>query len=181
MMHGAPRDMRLSDAENPLVVDLPYGGRAFSMTIVLPGEAAGISSLLAGLTAERWNAWMAGLRSEIAELGLPKFKLETALALDHALGVLGLGIAFEPHQADFSQMRPERDLFISQVTHKSYVDVNEEGTEAAAVSSTMWLGASQPLRSVVVDRPFLFAIRDNLSGTILFLGKVLDPQHAVKG
>ncbi len=163
------------DDDNPLVVDLPYGGRAFSMTIALPREPAGISSLLAGLTAERWSAWMHSLRFQQCEVRLPKFKLENDLILNGALCALGMGIAFEPGRADFGHMRPERDGYVTQVRHKSYVDVNEEGTEAAAATSVMLYGSSSPVRVVVVDRPFVFAIRDKLSGTILFLGRVLDP------
>jgi len=167
--------VRMSDDQNPLVVDLPYGGRAFSMTIALPREPAGISSLLAGLTPERWSAWMHSLRFQQCEVRLPKFKLENDLILNGALCALGMGIAFEPGRADFGHMRPERDGYVTQVRHKSYVDVNEEGTEAAAATSVMLYGSSSRVRVVVVDRPFVFAIRDKLSGTILFLGRVLDP------
>ena len=175
MSHGWPIRLRMNDDGNPLVVDLPYGGRAFSMTIALPREPGGISSLVAGLTAERWNAWMGGLQPDMREARLPKFKLENELILNDALGALGMGIAFELGRADFGHMRPERDVAVTEVKHKSYVDVNEEGTAAAAATSVMYVGAAEPVRPVVVDRPFVFAIRDNLSGTILFLGRVLDP------
>ncbi len=173
MSHSSPIDARLSDGGDPLVVDLPYGGRAFSMTIALPREARGISSLVAGLTAERWKAWIGGLRPDLCEVLLPKFKLENDLILNEALHALGMGIAFESDKADFRHMRPERDVWVTHVKHKSYVDVNEEGTEAAAATlEAVFMGLP---RVVVVDRPFVFAIRENLSGTILFLGRVLDP------
>jgi serpin B len=175
MSHGWPIGVRVTSDSNPLVVDLPYGGRAFSMTIALPREPGGISTLVAGLTAERWNAWMGALRPDRCEVRLPKFKLESELILNDALRALGMGIAFERGKADFGHMRPERDVHVTEVRHKSYVDVNEEGTEAAAATSVMLYGSSQSVRRVVVDRPFVFAIRDHLSGTILFLGRVLDP------
>ncbi len=174
MVPGEPIGVRLSDDGNPLVVDLPYGGRAFSMTILLPREPGGISTLVAGLTAERWNAWMGALRSDLCQVRLPKFKLESELILNDALRALGMGIAFEPGQADFGHMRRERDVHVTEVRHKSYVDVNEEGTEAAAATSVMLFGSTKSVRRVVVDRPFVFAIRDTLSGTILFIGRVLD-------
>ena len=175
MSHGEPIRVRMNGDRNPLVLDLSYGGRAFSMTIALPREPGGISSLMAGLTADRWNAWMSQLRPNLCVVRLPRFKLENDLSLNDALRALGMGVAFEPGVADFGRMRPERDVHITEVVHKTYVDVNEEGTEAAAVTSVVLLGGLEPVRVVVVDRPFVFAIRDNLSGTILFLGRVLDP------
>ncbi len=177
MSHPEPIGVRVTGDDNPLIVDLPYGGRAFSMTIALPRDPSGISSLVAGLTAERWNTWMGGLQRDMCEVRLPTFKLENDLILNGALRALGMGIAFEPGKADFGPMRPERDVHVTEMRHKSYVDVNEEGTEAAAVTSVMLVGFGgfHPVRRVVVDRPFVFAIRDKLSGTILFVGRVLDP------
>lgn len=177
MSHGKSIGVRVTGNDNPLIVDLPYGGHAFSMTIALPRDPSGISSLVAGLTAERWNAWMGGLRRDMCEVRLPTFKLESDVILNGALRALGMGIAFESGKADFGPMRAERDVHVTQVRHKSYVDVNEEGTEAAAATSVMvyGFGGSHAVRRVLVDRPFVFAIRDNLSGTILFLGRVLDP------
>ncbi len=184
MSHGRSVEVRIKTDGDPLVVDLPYGGRAFSMTIVLPSEPGGIHSLVAELTPQRWKAWMDELEAAECQVRLPKFRLENDLVLNDALRALGMGIAFAaspPHVADFGRMRRERDVQITEVRHKSYVDVNEEGTEAAAVTSVLvgYLSAlpSPPL-VVVVDRPFLFAIRENLSGTILFLGRVLNPTNA---
>ncbi len=184
MSHGRSVEVRIKTDGDPLVVDLPYGGRAFSMTIVLPSEPGGIHSLVAELTPQRWKAWMGELEATKCQVRLPKFRLENDLVLNDALRALGMGIAFAaspPHVADFGRMRRERDVQITEVRHKSYVDVNEEGTEAAAVTSVLvgYLGAlpSPPLVGVV-DRPFLFAIRENLSGTILFLGRVLNPTNA---
>jgi serine protease inhibitor len=161
------------------VLDLRYGGGAFSMTIVMPRDPTGMDSLVAGLTRQRWDTWIAGLDSTKAYVSMPKFKLEYKLTMNDVLNTMGMGVAFTPCPgvpdcADFTRMRPSRDLFISEVMHKTYVDVNEEGTEAAAATSVGMAPTSAPPQ-VVVDRPFLFAIRERFSGTILFLGRIMNP------
>jgi serpin B len=146
------------------------------MTIALPSEPGGIDALVAGLTAERWNAWIGRLTPASVLVFLPKFKLVNDLSLEDVLTALGMAVAFDCGMADFGRMRPERDVCITRVKHKSYVDVNEEGTEAAAVTSVeIGLVCVCGPPTIVVDRPFVFAIRENLSGTILFFGRVLDP------
>jgi serine protease inhibitor len=162
------------------VLDLRYGGGAYSMTIVMPRDAGGMDSLLAGLTPARWDAWIAGLDSTEAEVHMPKFRLSYGLRLNDALSALGMGVAFEPcgggaaDCADFTRMRGVRDLYISEVMHKTYVAVDEEGTEAAAVTS-VGIGATAVRPPLAIDRPFLFAIRERFSGTILFLGRIMNP------
>jgi serpin B len=110
------------------------------------------------------------------DLYSPRFKLEYELGLNNALTALGMGLAFSG--ADFSMMFENLDVFISQVKHKTFVEVNEEGTEAAAVTSvTMATSADNPSTRLVmlINRPFVFMIRENVSGTILFIGKIVDP------
>lgn len=186
MRFKAPAPVRVGGAfypppsgSNPLVLDLRYGGGAYSMTIVMPWDPAGMDALVAGLTLQQWNAWIAALDSTTAFVSLPKFKLEYQLGLNDVLSALGMSVAFVPCPgvgdcADFTGMRSIRDLYISEVMHKTFVDVNEEGTEAAAATSVGMAVASAP-PSVVVDRPFLFAIRERFSGTILFMGRVMNP------
>jgi serpin B len=109
-------------------------------------------------------------------LALPKFLLEYDLTLNDVLKALGLAIAFSPDQADFTNMYKQGGLFISKVKHKTFVEVNEEGTEAAAVTSVeigeTSAGGGFAMR---VDRPFVFVIRENHSGTMLFMGKIVEP------
>jgi serine protease inhibitor len=179
MTHADPAPVGYYAGDGVTVVDLPYGGRAWSMTIVLPQAAADFDSLAAGLTRERWDAWMAGLDSGGVIVTMPKFKLTFDAQLKPVLTALGMGIAFECGAADFTPLNPAggRETCITRVKHKTYVDVYEEGTEAAAVTSVE-VGVTsvrpEPLH-VVVDRPFVVAIRERLTGTILFLGKVMDP------
>ena len=182
MTHQDPAPAGYYAGDGVTVVDLPYGGRAYSMTIVLPQTAAGIDSLPASLTRERWDGWMAGLDSTGVIVTMPKFKLTFDRELHPALAALGMEIAFcTSHAADFSVLYPSAgpgDVCITRVKHKTYVDVYEEGTEAAAVTSVevgfTTSGPPSPPH-VVVDRPFLVAIRERLTGTILFLGKVMNP------
>jgi len=155
------------------VIDLSYGGEAFSMTIILPRESVSVDSVLASLTLDDWNAWIARLDTAFTELYVPKFKLENNLTLNGPLASLGMGIAFSD-AADFSQMTPGGGVKISEVKHRTYVDVNEEGTTAAAVTSVGIVPTSVPV-PVSVDRPFLFALRERLSGTILFMGVIRHP------
>ena len=176
MTHGIEADVRIGGDPTVTVLDLPYGGAAFSMTIVMPRDAAGIDNLVSALTGERWNAWIAGLDSTAAEVFLPKFKLTNDRSLVSVLKGLGMEIAFDcdlPETADFTRMTPA-PVCITNVKHKTYVDVNEEGTEAAAVTSVE-VGLTSAPPSVSIDRPFLFALRENLSGTILFLGVIRNP------
>ena len=161
------------------VVDLPYGGHAFAMTIVLPPSAAGIDALAADLTQERWDAWMAALDSAEVVVVMPKFRLAFERLLNPYLEALGMGIAFRCGAADFTPLFPAAgtQTCITRVKHKTFVDVYEEGTEAAAVTSVEVGVTSVPAGPVrvVVDRPFLVAIRERFTGTILFLGRVTNP------
>ncbi len=159
------------------VVELPYSRQAYAMTIVLPGDAATAAGLAAELTQERWDAWIAGLHSDSIFVSLPKFTLEYALRLNDVLKALGMAEAFDPCRADFTNMydlKPPDHAWIDDVRHKTFVDVNEEGTEAAAATS-VGIGLTSAPPRIEVDRPFLFAIRERLTGSILFLGKIMDP------
>jgi len=175
MTHGHSVRVRYARAEGVTVLDLPYGGEAFSMTIVLPQVAGGIDSLVQGLTEERWRGWVAALDSGSLEVVMPKFTLTYGLTMNDVLRALGMPSAFcdAPHP-DFTRLNPSGALCISDVRHKTFVDVNEEGTEAAAATSVeiSFTSLAAPLQ---VDRPFVFAIRERLSGTILFLGRVMNP------
>src|SRR5437667_172803 len=175
MTHGRTVRVGVARADGLIVFDLPYGGGAYSMTIALPQQASGIESLVQGLTGERWSAWIAGLDSGSFEVFLPKFTLTYGLTMNAVLKALGMPSAFcESQRADFTRMNPSGALCITDVMHKAFVDVNEEGTEAAAATA-VGIGVTSVPASIVVDRPFVFAIRERLSGTILFLGRVMNP------
>lgn len=175
MTYGTKATILTTRTSTARVIDLPYGGAAFSMTIVLPDANVTVDSVLSTMTLNDWNTWIARLDSANAELYLPKFKLENSLSLGKPLTGLGMGVAFSDF-ADFSKINGTGGLKITDVLHKTYVDVNEEGTEAAAVTAVV-IGVTcacepPPIR---VDRPFVFALRENLSGTILFMGVIRHP------
>ncbi len=155
-------------------VELPYGRGAFVMDVVLPDTGRKVGDLVASLNTARWNEWLARLDSTQVDLGLPRFRLTNDRLLNEPLVALGMRAAFTPNGADFTGMSPAGlQLYISKVKQKTYADVNEEGTEAAAATSVEIGVTAVPLRvSFIVDRPFLVAIRERFSGTILFIGVV---------
>ncbi|MEP6733235.1 MAG: serpin family protein [bacterium] len=154
--------------------DLPYGNSAFTMTVVLPHPGKSIDAVAASIKASDWSTWMGQFHEITSDIELPRFKLEWQRVLNDDLKALGMHDAFVANGADFTRMSTTRghDLFISIVKQKTYVDVNEEGTEAAAVTNVGVSVTSAP-PSLRVDRPFLFVIRERLSGTVIFMGKIV--------
>lgn len=155
-------------------IELPYGNGAFGMVIYLPKPGVGIDDLVGVFDGDSLKLWSSKLHGRRGTISMPRFKLEYEETLNDILTSLGMGIAFSG-EADFSGI--SKGIFISYVKHKTYVEVNEEGTEAAAVTSVGMATSAAPTESFImrVDRPFLFLIRDSRSGTILFLGKITDP------
>ncbi|MGH7545672.1 MAG: serpin family protein [Gemmatimonadota bacterium] len=150
---------------NAQIVDLPYAGAAFSMTVVLPRPGVELDPLAASLDAARWEALLAGLDSVEIDVALPRFRIEYETVLNEPLSALGMGVAFSPDIADFTPMyRHAREvgLHIEKVKQKTFVEVDEEGTEAAAATSVD-VGVTSVPPSIRVDRPFLFAIRERFS------------------
>jgi serine protease inhibitor len=167
-------DMRHYRGADFQAVDLPYGNGAFSMTVLLPAEGRSADALVASLDAPTWGAVVAGLRETEVDLTLPRFTLEFEDEWTDVLTNMGMGVAFT-RAADFSRISRSGGLVITFVKQKTFVDVHEEGTEAAAVT-TVGIGlVSLPQVQVMrVDRPFVVVIRERFSGAILFAGKVAD-------
>jgi serpin B len=161
-------------------VDIPYNTADLSMIVLLPNETAGLPALEQSLTAANAKQWVSQLRpgSRIV-LTLPRFKMTQQFQLGGTLSAMGMAQAFERSSADFSGMTGKRDLWISAAIHKAYIDVNEEGTEAAAATGIVMrpLAMARPQPPIVfrADHPFVFFIRDNRSGAILFMGRINDP------
>jgi serpin B len=154
-------------------VDLPYGNSAYTMTVVLPHEGKSVDAVAASLRATDWATWMSQLHQGELDVYIPRFKLEWERMLIPDLQALGIRDAFVDSGADFTRMSPlGHDLFISVVKQKTYVDVNEEGTEAAAVTNVGITVTSAPV-PFRVDRPFVFVIRERLTGTVMFMGKIV--------
>ncbi len=161
-------------------ISLPYGAGSTSMYIFLPGKNSNLNAFLTNLNATTWESWMSKFRSQEGNITMPRFKLEYEAVLNNALKALGMELAFDSQHANFREMgsaSPGANVFIGEVKHKTFVEVNEEGTEAAAVTSGgMRATAYIPPFSMVVDRPFFCAIRDNQTGTVLFMGSIVEPK-----
>lgn len=170
--------VRVAETADAQVVDLPYGGGAYSMTIMLPKQGKSVGAMLSSLTAESWQAAVAATTPRSVELQMPKFSLRWEALLNDPLEALGMRQAFNAGGADFTRMSRTAGtkLYISRVKQKSFVDVHEEGTEAAAVTSVeIRVTCACGPQVIRIDRPFIFAIRERLSGTIIFLGKIVRP------
>ncbi len=154
-------------------VELLYGDSAFSMVVMAPTDEGDLDALVAGLTPGRWHDLIGRLETARLMLRMPKFRFDYGVQLGGPLSDMGMGIAFRP-QADFSRIAPVDDLHISRVKQKSFIDVHELGTEAAAATATVVSVTSMP-PEMSFDRPFLFAIRERSTGTLLFVGRVGDP------
>ncbi|HJU69130.1 MAG TPA: serpin family protein [Gemmatimonadaceae bacterium] len=175
MMHLETQDVALSTVNGAMAVDLPYGRAAFTMTAILPPAGTDVDAFIESLDQPRWNAIIDGLHHTRADVYLPKFTMKWEDLLNSDLIAMGMEQAFCEGCADFTRMSPLGDaLFIDFVKQNTFVNVNEEGTEAAAVT-TVGVEVTSAPPSVRFDRPFVFVIRERLSGTILFIGKVAVP------
>jgi serpin B len=171
---GGFRQGRLSNAT---VAELPYGGDAFVMTILLPDEDVNINTFVAGFVPSTWQEATANLDSSSVELSLPKFRLAWEDTLNDELKSMGMRRAFVPDSAEFTRISRAigNHLYIDFVKQKAFVDVNEVGTEAAAVT-VVGVGVTSAPIPLHINRPFVFAIRERLSGTVLFIGKIIEPK-----
>lgn len=152
-------------------VELPYGKERVSLYLFLPDRESSIKELIKKLNRENWESWMSQFQQDLVNVVLPRLRLEYEIELTAVLRALGMGIAFTS-RANFEKMC-SGGAFIDEVIHKTFVDINEEGTEAAAVIVVKMKRGG--LMSVVFDRPFFFAIRDNVTGAILFMGFIIEP------
>jgi serpin B len=177
MMHQTGRFRYLEEGAFQ-ALELPYRGRAVSMVILLPKAVDGLAQIEAACDEPRLEGWLAKLSSHRVQVGLPRFRLAEQIELNTTLSALGMPLAFDVGAADFSGMTGTRNVAISAVVHKAFVDVEETGTEAAAATGVVMKRAAAIALPPVVfraDHPFLFLIRDNPSGSILFLGRLLRP------
>ena len=177
LMHQQTR-MGYAEEDTLQVLEMPYAGRELSMVVLLPKKVDGLLELEKAITVDKLVSLMSKLRIREVSTYLPKFKLETSFELNRTLVTMGMKQAFS-HAADFSGISSAEALYISAVLHKAYVDVNEEGTEAAAATGVVMKAmAMPPLEPIPVFRanhPFLFLIRDTKAGSILFMGRLTSP------
>ncbi|MBN1550213.1 serpin family protein, partial [bacterium] len=156
------------------IIELPYVGNDLSMIVLLPKKIDGLSEIESSLSTESLKALINGLYEEEVIVFLPRFKVGFQILLSKTLEQMGMRDAFNPGSANFSGINGTRSLYINDIIHKVFLDVHEEGTEAAAATGIV----SKSIKPVMrIDHPFLFIIRDNRSGSILFLGKIVNPKE----
>ncbi|KAK8772598.1 hypothetical protein V5799_024157 [Amblyomma americanum] len=174
MMHGQiTAGYARDDETNSDVVDLPYAGLDYSMTIVRPRDRTGADALRQVLTRQVFRRFLSELSETVVNVALPKFKIEGEYKLRRPLSLLGVSKAFNKDEADFSGISGSRDLFVHDVVHKAVVEVNEEGSQAAAVTGvTIYTQSAFVGTPFVVNHPFLFFIRNRQTGDVLFAGQV---------
>ena len=172
--------------ENFQAVSLPYGDGRIGMYIFLPARESNLNTFLDDLNAESWKNWVSQLHGQEVFVQIPKFKLAHGTTLNNPLKLLGMEIAFDIDRANFSRMvyspiRQPLSTWIQRVAQKAVVEVNEEGTVAVAVTGVVvgvtTIEAPPPPPKFIADRPFFFAIRDNQTKTVLFMGIVVDPEE----
>jgi len=169
-------NFKYAEGTNYKAVELPYDGNQLSMIVLLP-ETNNFESFEVALNSQQLKGIIGRLQSSPINLTMPRFKIESKFGLKKALSDLGMPVAFSDSEADFSSMDGGRDLYISDVVHKAYVSVDEAGTEAAAATGVIVGTTSMPtnIKDMTLDHPYIFLIRDIPTGTILFIGRVMNP------
>lgn len=169
--------LRYGEDERLQILELPYEGDDLAMLILLPRSVEGLAELEKSLTLENLNQWITHLREQKVEVFVPKFKLTSSFGLKETLVAMGMRDAFDQTKANFSGMDGTTLLYISAAIHQALVEVNEEGTEAAAATGIVmgFKAVPAPPSTFRADHPFIFLIRDNKTGSILFMGRVADP------
>ncbi len=163
-------------ADNFQILELPYLGQTVSMLLILPNKRDGLPQVEQDLTVENLNHWIQRLAEAEVDVQLPKFSLNSQFRLNQLLTTMGMRDAFDVSRADFSGITAGRPFFLSAVEHAAIMEVDEEGTVAAATTHVSFGCAKAPARATFhADHPFVFLIRDNQTGTILFIGRVTDP------
>ncbi len=175
-MMGLTENLGYTADENTRYLEMPYGNKAFSMIIALPQPEKDLKDVIQNISNDSWSNATKNIQIRSIKLQLPRFKLECDYEMEkNILPDMGMRLAFNPSLANFTGINKSGNLAISKVKHKTFVEVNEEGTEAAAVTSVEVIytsvGPSTPI-SFAVNQPFLFAIKENSTGIILFIGKI---------
>ena len=177
-MMNLRKEFGYADLDSLQILEMPYAGKSLSMLVLLPRKVDGMRQLEADLAPAKLKEWMSVLRRKEVVVFLPRFKMTSMFRLDETLAALGMRDAFSPARADFSGMDGRKGwLHIGVVLHKAFVEVNEEGTEAAAATAVGIRATAMPAPppEFRADRPFLFLIMEKETGSILFMGRVTDP------
>ena len=170
MMQGTLKFFAWSN-DQLVTVQLPYGKGLYRMAVIMPQD---LQPFIDSFDNEQWQNFLVNAQPQETVIKMPKFRFSFGMRLNDVLKAMGMGIAFDAAQADFSRLAPNDKLFITRVDHKAFVDVNESGTEAAAVTNVGFGRTAVPM-AITIDHPFIFVIYEKTSGTILFMGLVRNP------
>jgi len=166
-----------ADHDEVYALEMPYAGQRLSMVLLVPKKVDGLAEVEKSLNKKNLDRWLGRWQhNKLMRLSVPRFKLDFRTDLARTLQAMGMSDAFNLRKADFSGMNGRRDLFIAMVIHQAHVEVNEEGTEAAAATAVKMKRGAPPV-DFIVDHPFLFVIRDKQTGSILFMGRVANPKE----
>ena len=162
------------------MVELPYGSGTFNFVILLPNYNKTVDDIINNMSPQQWKESMTNMTKNDVVVKMPKFKLECEGLLNKPLKIMGMPTAFEDTTADFSKITTDVGLYISRVIHKTFIDLNEEGTEAAAVTAvemsfTSIGGETNTTKWFTANKPFVYAITEKSTGAILFIGKMINP------
>lgn len=181
MMHLSRSDFKYLENNEFQAINLPYADKRLSLYVFLPAKGKSLSAFEQNFTESKWQAWVNQFHKREGSLSLPRFKVEDKMSLKAPLESLGMAVAFAPGKADFSAMvKTDKPVYISQVMHKTFMEVNEEGTEAAAATSVEMSVTSAPMNpdppfNMRVDRPFVIALHDRETARLLFVGHIANP------
>ncbi|MBK8014590.1 MAG: serpin family protein [Deltaproteobacteria bacterium] len=178
---------RYAQKDGVQLLELPYKGGRLSMVLLMPVERHQLAQVEAKLEPKMMSQWNGALTRQEVEIQIPKLKITAKLSLKKVLQEMGMKTAFSPNEADFTGMSnlpkdSAEELYIAEVLHKAFVEVNEEGTEAAAATAVVMKarGVAKPRHvRFIADQPFLFLIRDRKTSSVLFVGRVVDPTGSV--
>lgn len=177
-MMNAQFNLRQYSNNDIIMLEMPYGRGNWVMDLIMPITDKSIDEVMANISADNWNKWVNGLsQPQKVNVFLPPFKFEYETELKEYLSTLGMGIAFNEGEANFTRINKGGELFISKVKHKTFIEVNEEGTEAAAATVVVldYTSVGNNGNVVIFDRPFMFVIREVSTNTMLFVGKIAKP------
>jgi serpin B len=179
MMHLAS-EFVTAQTDTLNLLELPYVGNGLSMILLLPVDYAGLPALEQQFTPDNLRTWLQSLKGEKPQsilVSLPRFKVSQSFDLSRALKGMGMPSLLSERDSDLSGMSARKGLFVSEIAHEATIDVDEQGTEAAAANAVRVKGRSKPL-AFAADHPFLYLIVEKRTGSILFLGRVVDPLKA---
>ncbi|MBL8798361.1 MAG: serpin family protein, partial [Planctomycetia bacterium] len=175
-------DYKYLDGGSFQALELPYANKELSMLVFLPKKVDGLAEFEQTLSAEKLQTWQGQMRQREVRVFLPRFKMTAEFKLNNVLQALGMSDVFDKGRSNLSGITNAEQLYITAAIHKAFVDVNEEGTEAAAATAVLIAPTSAPLvqppPEFRADHPFFFVIRDNRSGSILFAGRLVEPEKS---